>query len=72
MDWKTGESHVVVDKVDSPSEDAVFQGIYNLALPPRCWSRDSTHIFFSTLGKSRKVTAKNSTIKHFMISDTTM
>lgn len=53
VDWKTGEQKVVVDTVDNPSGDE-FPGLYVDSLPKRCWSEDGTHVFLSSLWRSRK------------------
>ncbi|XP_067936708.1 acylamino-acid-releasing enzyme-like [Watersipora subatra] len=54
IDWKSGETSVLIDLVHSPEPESAFQGIYTAALPPRCWHPDSSHIFFSTPSRSRK------------------
>ncbi|XP_064604620.1 acylamino-acid-releasing enzyme-like [Liolophura sinensis] len=53
FDWKTQKNTVVVDIVNS-NKDKVFQGLFLIQLPSRCWCADSKRVLLDSFTRSNK------------------
>ena len=68
-DGPSKSPRTLVDIVRESNLDDKFSGLYAGSLPKKCWSGDSTHLFFNTLHRSRPTWYMVSVTNGSLLSD---